>query len=220
MSRTASNAGAIRGGRAPHQLPRGRHGLTREQVAGAQRARMLRAIADAMSERGYVATTVADVIERAGTSRETFYQQFSSKQDCFLAAYEVAAAAILAELERQANSEGTPLERFERALDAYLTALAAEPEFARLFMVEVYSAGDDVLRRREEIQRRFTQLVIDGLGARNSAERFACEALVAAVITLVTARLAARDADGLRELKQPIVGLVAEALERIDRVGA
>jgi hypothetical protein len=63
-------------------------------------------------------------------------------------------------------------------------------------------------------------LVIDGLGARNSAERFACEALVAAVITLVTARLAARDADGLRELKQPIVGLVAEALERIDRVGA
>lgn len=188
--------------------------MTREEVVQTQRARMLRAIAEAMTERGYVATSVADVLNRSGTSRETFYQQFSSKQDCFIAAYELAARAILTELEREARSEGTALERFDRAIGAYLDALAAEPTFARLFMVEVYSAGQDVLERRADIQRRFTELVIEGMGARGRTERFACEALVAAVITLVTTRLAAGDIKGLRALRRPLTDLVARALDR------
>jgi AcrR family transcriptional regulator len=186
--------------------------MTREQVAQIQRGRMLRAIAAVMAERGYAATTVADVLERAGVSRETFYQQFSSKQDCFLAAYELASGRVLAELERQAKSEGTPLERLDRTIGAYLDALADEPAFARLFMVEVYCAGEEVLARRTDIQRRFTKLVIDGLGARGRPERFACEALVAAVITLVTTRLTARDVKGLRALRKPLVDLVGQAL--------
>jgi AcrR family transcriptional regulator len=173
---------------------------------------MLRALAEAMAERGYVATSVADVLARAGTSRETFYQQFASKQDCFLAAYEVAAQQVLARLEREAASEGTPLERFDRAIGAYLQALAAEPAFARLFMVEVYAAGEEVLQRRAEIQSRFVELLADAFGATVGAERFACEALVAAVITLVTARLAARDLDGLRALRAPLTELVRRAL--------
>ncbi|MGH2866292.1 MAG: hypothetical protein ACRDNK_01820 [Solirubrobacteraceae bacterium] len=41
---------------APQRLPRGRHGMTREQVTGFQRGRMLRAMAEAMAEQGYVAT--------------------------------------------------------------------------------------------------------------------------------------------------------------------
>jgi AcrR family transcriptional regulator len=187
--------------------------MTKEQVAQAQRGRMLRAIADAMAEHGYVETSVADVLERAGTSRETFYQQFSSKQDCFIAAYELAAGAILSELEREAAAPGTRLERFDRAIGAYLEALAAEPAFARLFMVEVYAAGDKVLESRAEIQRRFVQLLTDASGARSPTERFACEALVAAIITLVTARLAARDIEGLRGLREPLTELVRRALD-------
>jgi AcrR family transcriptional regulator len=198
---------------AVQRLPRGRHGMTREEVAQAQRSRMLRALAEAMAERGYVATSVADVLKRAGTSRETFYQQFSSKQDCFIAAYELAASVILRHLEREAAAPGTALQRFDRAIGAYLEALAAEPAFARLFMVEVYAAGDKVLASRAEIQRRFEMLVIDAFEARNPTERFACEALVAAVITLVTARLAARDIEGLRALREPLSELVRGALQ-------
>jgi AcrR family transcriptional regulator len=211
-------AGGAPAGRAPYQLPR-RHGMTREQAAQVQRARMLRALAEAMAEQGYAATSVADVLKRAGVSRETFYQQFSSKQDCFIAAYEVAAAAVLAELERKAEPGGTPLERFDRAVGAYLNALASEPEFARLFMIEVYSAGAEVLERRAEIQRRFTELVIQVAGARGRSERFACEALVAAVAMLVTTRLAAGDIKGLRELRKPLAGLVARALQQHEEAG-
>jgi AcrR family transcriptional regulator len=74
-------------------------------------------------------------LERAGTSRETFYQQFSSKQDCFIAAYELAGSNVLSRLEQKATSDGTRLDRFDRAIGAYLDALATEPAFGRLFMM-------------------------------------------------------------------------------------
>jgi AcrR family transcriptional regulator len=186
--------------------------MSREQVTRLQRARLLRAMAEAMAENGYARTSVADVLRRSGIGRETFYQQFSSKEDCFIAAYELAAGLILEGMERDAAAPGTPLERFDRAIGAYLERLASEPAFARLFMVEVYAAGDRALETRVEIQRRFTEVVIDAFGARETSERFACEALVAAVITMVTARLAALDIDGLRALHQPLTELVRSAL--------
>lgn len=185
-----------------------------EQVSAVQRARMLRAIAEAMADQGFAATTVTDVVRRAGTSRETFYEQFSSKQDCFIAAYELAASRVLHELEREAGRSGEPIERFEGALAAYLDALASEPAFARLFMVEVYAGGDQVLATRTAIQRRFVELVSDAFGASGELERFACESLVAAIITLVTARLAVHDILGLRGLHRPLTELVRAALER------
>jgi AcrR family transcriptional regulator len=175
---------------------------------------MFRAMAEAVSEKGYAQTSVADVLRRARVSRETFYQQFSSKQDCFIAAYEQAADMILVLLEREASSKGTPLERFDRTIGFYLEALSTEPALARLFMVDVYSAGDHVLERRAEIQQRFTALIIDGFGARGQTERFACEALVAAIITMVTARLAAGDIEGLPALRGPLTDLVRVAVAR------
>ena len=75
-------------------LPRGRHRLPREEVVSSQRTRMLRGMAEAMMEKGYVNTTVADVIGRAGVSRETFYQQFSSKADCFMSAFDAACLGV------------------------------------------------------------------------------------------------------------------------------
>jgi AcrR family transcriptional regulator len=193
-------------------LPRGPHKLSREEVTRSQRNRLIRAMAEAMAENGYAQTSVADVLGRARVSRETFYQQFSSKQDCFIAAYEQAASEILANLDREAASAGTPLERFDRTLGVYLEALAGEPAFARLFMIEVYSAGDEVLERRAEIQQRFADLVSAAFGARDTTERFACEALVAAIATMVTARLAANDIDGLLALRSGFSDLVRQAL--------
>jgi AcrR family transcriptional regulator len=216
MSRTnarAATAAPLRiSDRAPHQLPRGRHGMPRDQVVRNQRERMMRALAEAMVEKGYVATSVADVLRRSGTSRETFYQQFESKQDCFIAAYEEAARAILAGTRRAAGKGESTLERFESAITAYLDALAAEPAFARLFLLEVYAAGSAALEKRARLQRRFADLMADRLRANTPTERFACDMLVAGTAAMVTARLAAGDINGLRGLRAPLTNLVAHAL--------
>jgi len=197
------------------RLPRGPHKLSRDEVALAQRTRLIRAMAEVMAEKGYVETTVADVLSRAGIGRETFYQQFSSKQDCFIAAYDAATEVIISGAARDAFADGPPLERFDRAIGHYLSALAAEPAFARLFMVEVYAAGEQTLKRRNEIQEQFVELVLNAFGARDEATRFTCEALVAAIITLVTTRLAMRDVDGLLALHEPLTELVRRALANV-----
>ncbi|HVX17302.1 MAG TPA: helix-turn-helix domain-containing protein [Acidimicrobiales bacterium] len=203
------------------RLPRGRHGLSRSEVAHAQRSRMLRAMADAMVEKGYAGTSVADVIRRAGVSRETFYQQFSSKAECFMEAYDAAVGLLLTSGEVDAArdvvaggapvSEGERLARFAELLDLYLSALASEPAFARLFLLEVYAAGPEAMARRAAAQERFADLVATLLGAATPEARFACETLVAAVSSMVTSRLAALDLDGLRALDTPIMELVERA---------
>src|SRR5947199_4670753 len=126
------------------KLPRGRHGLSREDVARSQRERLLRAMAEAVSELGYANTPVADVLRRAGVSRETFYEQFANKEECFLAAYDASATTLLNAMAAERVSEPPPRslgERLERALARYLQALAREPALARTFLVEVYAAG-------------------------------------------------------------------------------
>src|SRR3954465_3060324 len=100
-------------------LPRGRHGLTREQVVQSQRGRIFRAMADTMAEKGYAATSVADVLRVAKVSRETFYGQFASKGDCFMSGLEAATGVVLAQAFATRPVEGTPLERFSHGLRTY-----------------------------------------------------------------------------------------------------
>jgi AcrR family transcriptional regulator len=188
-------------------LPRGRHGLTREQVVHSQRTRIFRAMAETMAENGYAATSVADVLRAAKVSRETFYEQFESKEDCFMSALEAAVDGVIAAAFARPPADGTPLERFDRGLRTYLDALAEHPARSRLFLIEVYAAGPAALERRTAVQRRFAEILGDTFGRRTASDRFANEAIVAATSSMVTSRLAAGDLDGLRALRRPLVGL-------------
>jgi AcrR family transcriptional regulator len=188
-------------------LPRGRHGLTRDQVVHSQRTRIFRAMAETMAEKGYAATSVADVLRAAKVSRETFYEQFESKEDCFMSALEAAVDVVIAAAFATPPAGGTPLERFDRGLRTYLDALAENPALSRLFLIEVYAAGPAALERRAAVQRRFAEILGDTFGRRTASDRFANEAIVAATSSMVTARLAAGDIEGLRALRRPLVGL-------------
>lgn len=192
------------------QLPRGRHKLSRDEVVNDQRDRIIAAMAEAMAEHGYAATPVAEILRRAGVSRETFYEQFASKQDCFIAAHE-AALDRLAHSVRLLGVHGKPLERFDAMLGRYLHAVVADPALFRLFLIESYAAGPEVARRRAIA----LQSVVDTLHRlfRGRLDRFECEALMASVITLVTMRVAAGDVRAVATLRQPLVELVSRWLE-------
>jgi AcrR family transcriptional regulator len=198
----------------PQQLPRGRHRLSREEVETSQRSRMLLALAMAMSEKGYVSTSVADVIKRAGVGRETFYQHFSSKLDCFMSAFDVAGDLLMERIEQViGRAEGTRIERFDQALTAYLDILAEQPAFARVFLVEVYAAGPDALERRAVLQDRIVDGLAELLGAYEPDDRFACQVLVSAMSAMVTGPVLADDPKAVRALRTRIVTLVRRALD-------
>jgi len=139
-------------------LPRGPHGLGRDVVAASQRGRLLEAMAHAVAEKGYGAASVADVIGRAGVSRKTFYVHFRDKLDCFLAAYDVGVEVLLATVRAAGEGEGDPLAVARARTRAYLQALAAEPDFARTFLLEVSAAGPEALARRRDVHRQFADL--------------------------------------------------------------
>jgi AcrR family transcriptional regulator len=199
----------------PQRLPRGRHGLSRAEVEGAQRERILRAMADAMREKGYARTPVEDVIKRAGVSRETFYRLFRSKPDCFMAAFEEAGRRLMEHVaERGATEdEADPARRFERHLAAYLDGLASEPALARLFLIAVHAAGPEAIARRLQAQGEYAGAVAEVLGVTPEQGRFACRLLVSALSTMVTGPLAGDDFDALRALGPPVVEHVRTLLE-------
>ncbi|WP_433660856.1 TetR/AcrR family transcriptional regulator [Nocardia sp. CA-128927] len=201
------------------QLPRGRHGLPREQVVASQRERILIAMAEAMVENGYVGTSVAAILKRAGVSRETFYEQFRSKEACFEAAYEQAVQNLLGRIADASGDSDDPapiapkpepdrMARMDRIFAAYLQHLADDPASARLFLVEVYAVGSAALTRRAQLQELFVGLIADVLGARTDEQRFACQTLAAAISAMVTGRIAADDLDGLLALRVPLLDLV------------
>src|SRR5262249_53431209 len=137
-------------------LPRGRHAAPRPVVREVQRARMLDAMVHAVAEKGYARVVVADVIERAGVSRKTFYEQFSNKEDCFLAAYDAGGASLAAGMaEGLAPPAPDWLAGAGRAVEAYLDQMAASPAFARAFLIEALGAGPAALERRDVVQQRF-----------------------------------------------------------------
>ena len=80
------------------RLPSGRHRLTREAVQESQRGRLLFAVVQGVSEKGYGATTVADIVERASVSRTTFYEQFPDKEMCFLQAFNFGVEFVLGQM--------------------------------------------------------------------------------------------------------------------------
>jgi AcrR family transcriptional regulator len=173
---------------------------------------MLAAVAEAVAEKGFARISVADVIARAGVSRETFYEQFADKEACFLAALDVGAELLLDVLSAAlALPASSRREQLEAVLCAYLDSLAAEPAFAKAFLIDAYGAGAAATRRRIELQQRFVDLVAEILdldGPPGSADRFACEALIAAISSLATSRVGSGRASELPELRAPIVELV------------
>jgi AcrR family transcriptional regulator len=198
---------------APTRLPRGRHGLSREQVQESQRGRIFLAMAAAMAEKGYVETSVADVLKRSGVGRESFYQLFTSKLDCFLQAFDVAGRMLLSRLDQVgSDAEGPPVERFEHAFGEYLAVLAEQPDLARVFLLEVYAAGPAAVRRRAEMQDRIVDRMATVLGAEGPQERFACQVLVAGVGNLVATPLATGDTAALARLHRQVVTLVRTAV--------
>lgn len=157
-----------------------------------------------MAEKGYVATSVEDVLKRARVSRQSFYGLYSSKLDCFMAAFDRASELLRRRLEGAAEAGGSPVERFERAFTAYLDALASEPGYARLFLVEVYAAGPEAVRRRSEIQHDIARSLADLMGVTGETSRFACQVVVSAVGAMVTPAVAAGDMEALRAVGPPV----------------
>jgi AcrR family transcriptional regulator len=184
-------------------LPAGRHGYSREQVTHHQRERLIAGLAEAVAEKGYAAVTLSDVVRHAKVSRRVFYANFESKEQCFLAAFEVVVDH-LRELVAGAveGIEAWP-EQAIAAARAVLVFLAAEPDLARLCLVESRGAGPTVTDRFTEAVGEMIPLLRRGRAERPEGAHLPDsteDSTIGSLVSLVSRKVAAGEAERLGDL--------------------
>ena len=134
------------------------------KAARTQREEILAATILVVGRKGYGETTVDDVIAEAGIDRAAFDEQFAGKQECFLAAYDMAVERLFAEVDGNCDGRKDWLERVREGLAAIVNLFVLEPELARIAVVEPARVGSEARRRHWNAISRFTQYLAEGQG--------------------------------------------------------
>jgi AcrR family transcriptional regulator len=145
------------------QLPRGRHGLSREAVTRSQRERLLDAAARVTAARCYEATTVADIIAEAGVGRETFYELFEDRRACVLAAHQELLDDLVAHVRVAYEGPGEWVDRCRATLRVLLEWFAADPPLGRFLLVEAAAIGPEFHAIFQAGFDRFVEVIDSGL---------------------------------------------------------
>jgi AcrR family transcriptional regulator len=110
------------------------------------------------AKHGYHSVTITELCSFAGVSPATYYEQFSAKEDCFLAAYRACAEGVFLPM-RVASGEGGWHDAARRALDALLGALQADPDAGRVLLIEALGAGAPIREARARVLAEFGRRV-------------------------------------------------------------
>lgn len=122
---------------------------SRAQVQRIQRERLFAAVVATVAEKGYEATTVADLVELSGVSRSTYYEHFPDKEGCFLAAVDAIVGPALERLTEESGATGEGDGR--EALAALVETIAAQPVAAKACLIEIYAAGPEAVTMLDQL---------------------------------------------------------------------
>lgn len=154
-----------------------------------RRQRIVTAMIELVVEQGYGATTVTQLLERAGVSRADFRRLFAGKQACFLAVYEEIGESFTGEVFGAFEREGGWRDGLRAAAYAAARWVGAHPREARYATVEMMMAGEFAVARREATLRRFVDLVDAGreqLEAPDSASPAMAEGVIGGILGMLT----------------------------------
>jgi AcrR family transcriptional regulator len=155
------------------------------QLPSAPPERLLRALAAVVSEKGYKDAKIAEVVERAKTSRRTFYEHFSGKEDAMVAALDSGSAQMLAAALPAFRRGGDWPSAVRDTQRAMLHFAAEEPEYGRLGAVEMYGAGPRALEQREMVTEGMEGLLQPGYEVAPEVPAIAAEAVGGALYALL-----------------------------------
>jgi AcrR family transcriptional regulator len=193
------------------RLRPGPGGLPRGQVTQIQRSRMLAAAVEAVEEVGYARMTVAQVIGRARVSRKTFYDVFTDREDCFLAAFEQALSQARAIAQEAYARESSWRDGVRAALARLLMFMDDEPGLAKLCIVEALGAGERVLERRADVLEEIAEVIDRGRGVTNAIREppdVTAEGVVGAIFAVLHTRVLEQGEERLTDLLGALMSMI------------
>ena len=180
-------------------------------VTEVQRARLLDAAFAVVSEDGYRRMTVRRVSGRAGVSNKTFYDLFSDREDCFLAAFDHAVGELAAVITPSCEGEKEWAARIRVGLGALLVFLDHEPALRSLVFIEALGAGPRVLARRARVLEDLGSVIDEGragVKAGRELPPLTAESVVGAAFSVIHARLLDHQPGSLTELLNPLMATI------------
>ena len=171
-------------------------GVPADQVAENQRERLFAAMVAVVDEKGFEATTVADLLALSGVSRATFYEHFDDKRDCFVAAVEAMVETTIALAAERYRAGDSVEARARSLLDTYVELIVAQPAGSRMCFVESYAAGPGALNAIWRAVEGFEALGRDAVAEMPELRRVPGEmlsAVIGALYLIVHSRLYRRE---------------------------
>lgn len=171
-------------------------GRSAEEVAAHQRSRLRDAMVELVAEHGYNAVSVATLSNHASVSKRDFYKHFESKEECFLATYDLIVSRSVRGILAAVGDEEEWRERLRLGFLAFAEQIADSPETARLTLVEAFAAGAVAVERMQGTNRLFEALVAQNLAPADEAPRLprlVVKGIVAGGSRVARARLLSRD---------------------------
>lgn len=161
------------------------------------RERILQAILLTSGEIGYEQVAVRHVIERAQTSRATFYKHFADREDCFAQAYGDSSEWLYQRLTAAAKRQPSWREGLRVALAELLEFCANQPAIAKALLVEVHAAGERSLTQRRALMERLSRALDSArreIPSRQAPPPITSDFIVGAIDTLLAAKILDGDA--------------------------
>jgi AcrR family transcriptional regulator len=139
--------------------PRPDEGTGTAADPGRFRQRLLDAFAASIEEDGYAKTTVADIVRHARTSRRTFYEHFSSKEDCFVALHTETNGQIIRQIYAAVDRSASWETQVRHAVEAWIGAAESIPTLMLSWIRDVPALGAGTRRLQRETMEHYIAMV-------------------------------------------------------------
>jgi len=181
------------------------------------RLRLLEGLAASIRERGYRATTVADIVRHARTSKRTFYDQFGGKEQCFLELLRVEIGQLAEDIRVAVDPEADWHRQIRQAVEAYVGNIESRPAITLSWIRELPSLGDVARPVQRQGMELLTNLLIN-LSGSPGFRRANLPPLTAPLAVILVGglrelvALAVEDGRPVREIVEPAVDASAALL--------
>lgn len=144
---------------------------TRSEKYDEIQAAILRTAAHLFATRGYERTSIADLAEACELSRGALYHYFDSKEAILFAMLDSLVRSLLTHLEQAVADGGTPLDKFERVIEAFVQHNARSPEEQIVLLNDLGALQAKEQRQITQTERKIVELVGRLLGAIDMGEK-------------------------------------------------
>ena len=185
--------------------------VSKRTAKPAQRDRLIEAMIELAGQLGYQTLSIAQISARAGVSSATFYEQFTDKEECLLAAYRSVTEETLARMQ-SALEEGEWARAARPAFGELLQSVQSNPDGGRVMFVEALTGGPRV---REELgavldaMEQSSEALLDAAPRGASTLDIPGRALMGAVRHVVSRHLRTHNEDRLGGLTEDILAWMA-----------